>query len=208
MILTTVHDLRVHRTPSVYRYRKLLKYLTVSSVLLAVTGCASTGGSSVSPSPSTLTPAEQARLSRLDRAADPWMGTPYALGGTTRRGIDCSAFVTKMYIDVFDRQLPRTTEAQAETGHKIDRTDLKPGDLIFFRPSGNRNHVGIYLAGQQFVHASTSEGVTISSLRSVYWSDAYWMARRTTDSIPADASPHAKTSEISSPDSPRSKTGW
>ena len=106
-----------------------------------------------------------------------WRGTPHVLGGTTSRGLDCSAFVQRVFDDAFDLRLPRTTEDQVRQGRKISSRDLEPGDLVFFRPSKTR-HVGIYLSGGEFAHVSSSEGVTISRLDLPYWKDAYWTSRR------------------------------
>lgn len=114
---------------------------------------------------------------RVRAEYDRWKGTPHVLGGNSRRGMDCSAFVRRVFTDAFDIRLPRTTESQVTRGRRISRDDLQPGDLVFFRPAKTR-HVGIYLNDGKFAHASSSEGVTISSLDLEYWRDAYWMSRR------------------------------
>jgi len=110
-----------------------------------------------------------------------WSGTPYRLGGTTQRGVDCSALVQNVYLDTFDITLPRTTRGLVTKGHAIDRQDLRAGDLVFFRPPGNR-HVGIYVGEGYFLHASSSKGVTISQLDNTYWQRYYWQSRRTLES--------------------------
>lgn len=109
-----------------------------------------------------------------------WAGTPYLIGGNTRRGIDCSAFVQKTFKDRFDVELPRTTVEQAKQGTKIKKTELQTGDLVFFRTGRGPNgyHVGIYVKDDQFLHASTKGGVIYSSLNSPYWKRTYWQARR------------------------------
>lgn len=83
-------------------------------------------------------PAPNARLSDsitviayLNEQLQSWHGTPYAYGGMSRRGIDCSGFVLTTYRDKFALQLPRMTSQQAEIGTRIDKTDLLPGDLVF-----------------------------------------------------------------------------
>ena len=106
-----------------------------------------------------------------------WIGIPYRWGGTTRRGIDCSAFVQQYVRENLGIELPRTTAGQRYEGVPIDKADLVPGDLVFFRRRGIR-HVGVYLSGGEFIHASSSRGVTISKLASSYWSRHYWMSRR------------------------------
>lgn len=106
-----------------------------------------------------------------------WVGTPYRLGGDSFNGVDCSALVQNVFSEAFQVELPRTTSRQVNTGVAISRTELEPGDLVFFRPPGNR-HVGIYVGDGRFMHASSSRGVMISSLNNGYWSRYYWQARR------------------------------
>ncbi|HAO02335.1 C40 family peptidase [Vreelandella aquamarina] len=107
-----------------------------------------------------------------------WAGTPYRIGGTTDRGIDCSALVRNVFRDTFDVELPRSTQDQVHEGRPIDRQELQAGDLVFFRPPGRYNHVGIYVGNGYFLHASTSKGVIISSLDNSYWQRYYWQSRR------------------------------
>lgn len=109
-----------------------------------------------------------------------WRGTPYRYGGMSRRGVDCSGFVLMTMRDQFALQLPRDTRQQAKIGTKIDKDDLLPGDLVFFKTgSGDSGlHVGIYDTDGQFIHASTSRGVMRSSLDNVYWRKNFWQARR------------------------------
>lgn len=109
-----------------------------------------------------------------------WRGTPYRYGGMSRRGVDCSGFVLMTMRDQFALQLPRDTRQQAKIGTKIDKDDLLPGDLVFFKTGsgGSGLHVGIYDTDGQFIHASTSRGVMRSSLDNVYWRKNFWQARR------------------------------
>lgn len=121
--------------------------------------------------------------SRVRAAADPWMGTPYSLGGESKSGVDCSALVRAVYEDAFNIGLPRTTGQQVSKGSTVDRSStppssLRPGDLIFFRTGEQAKHVGIYLENRKFVHASSSQGVTISPLKYDYWQNHYWQTRR------------------------------
>ncbi|RDF12001.1 hypothetical protein DPV92_02200 [Haemophilus paraphrohaemolyticus] len=104
-----------------------------------------------------------------------WVGTRYHLGGTGVGGIDCSAFVQKTMSGAFNIHLPRSTAEQRHSGRSISKSDLQPGDLVFFRKN---NHVGVYIGGGKFVHASTSQGVTTSSLSESYWSRTYTQSRR------------------------------
>lgn len=102
-----------------------------------------------------------------------WHGTPYRIGGISRSGIDCSAFVQVTFRDLFGINLPRSTNQQLHTGRQISRAELRSGDLVFFR---NGRHVGIYLEDHKFLHASTTRGVMISSLKNTYWARNYWQA--------------------------------
>lgn len=104
-----------------------------------------------------------------------WVGTRYRLGGTGSAGIDCSAFVQKTMSGAFNLHLPRSTAEQRHIGRSISKSDLQPGDLVFFRKN---NHVGVYIGGGKFVHASTSQGVTTSSLSESYWARTYTQSRR------------------------------
>ena len=107
-----------------------------------------------------------------------WYGTPHRLGGNDLNGVDCSGLIWRIYQDLFGIQIPRTARAQAGLGSRVNRDGLEPGDLIFFRPPGKKDHVGIYLGKGEFVHTSTSRGVTISQMDLSYWRKAFWTARR------------------------------
>jgi cell wall-associated NlpC family hydrolase len=115
-------------------------------------------------------PVETIQKKSLYELIDNWWGTPYRLGGTTQKGIDCSAFVQTLMMGVFAMQLPRTAREQKEAASWIPMDDLKEGDLIFFNTRGGVSHVGVYLHNNKFVHASTSGGVMISDLNETYWS--------------------------------------
>lgn len=112
-----------------------------------------------------------------------WKGVRYRLGGTNKGGIDCSAFVQRTFHDQFGLTLPRSTTEQRDLGRSISRTSLRSGDLVLFR-TGAGHHIGIYLGNHQFVHASTSRGVTISSLDESYWNARYQQARRVLSNPP------------------------
>jgi len=107
-----------------------------------------------------------------------WKHVRYRLGGTTKRGIDCSAFAQKTFATKFDVQLPRDTSRQAKAGKSVSKKALRAGDLVFFHIGRSTRHVGIYLGDKQFLHASTSKGVIISQLDNSYWANHYWKAVR------------------------------
>ncbi|AJC66041.1 MULTISPECIES: bifunctional murein DD-endopeptidase/murein LD-carboxypeptidase [Dickeya] len=107
-----------------------------------------------------------------------WKGVRYRLGGDSRKGIDCSSFVQRTFREQFGIDLPRSSYEQQDIGVQIQRSKLRPGDLVVFHAGSTGRHMGIYLGNQQFVHASTSIGVTISSMDDSYWKPRYREARR------------------------------
>jgi cell wall-associated NlpC family hydrolase len=109
---------------------------------------------------------------------DEWYGTRYRMGGTTKSGIDCSAFVQTIYFAAFAVSLPRTARDQYRASRIISATELKEGDLVFFNTIGGISHVGIYLQNNKFVHASSSNGVIISDLFEPYYLKRYIGAGR------------------------------
>ncbi len=117
-------------------------------------------------------------LPLLRAQAERWRGVPYRLGGSSETGVDCSAFVQITFRSRLGVDLPRTTEALAREGERVDRSELQAGDLVFFKTGFRQRHVGIYMGGKRFLHASTSRGVMTSSMNNVYWKERYWKARR------------------------------
>lgn len=115
-------------------------------------------------------PVETLQNKTLYTIIEDWWGTPYRLGGSSQKGIDCSAFVQTLIFGVFALQLPRTAKEQYVLSEWLPVNDLKEGDLVFFNTRGGVSHVGVYLQNHKFVHASTSGGVMISDLNDSYWS--------------------------------------
>jgi peptidoglycan DL-endopeptidase LytE len=122
----------------------------------------------------------------LVKVAKSFMGAPYKYGGTTVKGLDCSAYVKKIY-DIFDIQLPRTAREQSSVGLKIGKEELNIGDLVFFKTKRYvkyPTHVGIYIGDGNFIHSSSGYGrigVKIDSLSSDYYTKAYTGATRIKD---------------------------
>ena len=115
--------------------------------------------------------------------ASTYIGTPYRFGGTTRSGIDCSAFVLNVFGESTGIELPRVAAEQAELGDKVEKQELQKGDLVFFSQGGRVSHVGIVQEvtpeGEiKFIHAATSLGVMISSLNDSYWGRKFRFAKR------------------------------
>ena len=102
-----------------------------------------------------------------------WWAVPYRIGGSTMNGIDCSNFVKGLTNYTYGLELPRTSREQAAFCKEIEREELKEGDLVFFNTGRGISHVGLYMANNKFVHASTSMGVVISSLDEPYWKRRY-----------------------------------
>lgn len=110
-----------------------------------------------------------------------YLDTPYKFGGNSRNGIDCSAFTQNVFKNTNLYELNRSAREQFKQGVAIeDKTDLNLGDLVFFntRRRVKPGHVGIYIGGNLFVHASSKLGVTVSSLDHDYYSKRYMGARR------------------------------
>jgi cell wall-associated NlpC family hydrolase len=109
--------------------------------------------------------------SDLTRAINSYLGVPYKYGGMSRKGMDCSGFVTLIYQKVFNIELPRSSREQRRYGKKVSKRKAKPGDLVFFRTARFRgvNHVGIYAGENRFAHSSLRHGVIYSSLDDEYY---------------------------------------
>ncbi|WP_052911489.1 C40 family peptidase [Riemerella anatipestifer] len=115
--------------------------------------------------------------------ASTYLGTPYRYGGTTRSGIDCSAFVLSVFNEVTGISLPRVAAAQAQEGEMVSKQELQKGDLVFFSHGRRISHVGIVQeitedGDIKFIHAATSKGVIVSSLNDKYWGPRYRFAKR------------------------------
>jgi peptidoglycan DL-endopeptidase LytE len=108
------------------------------------------------------------------RVVKNFLGVPYRLGGSTLKGLDCSAFVKRIY-EIFNVYLPRTAREQFRFGKKIEKNQLEEGDLVFFKTRrGENGHVGIYIGNNEFVHASfRSKEVKIDNLDTPYFSQRF-----------------------------------
>jgi cell wall-associated NlpC family hydrolase len=114
------------------------------------------------------------------RFAKTFVGAPYRSGGTSYKGVDCSGLAYVVYRQ-FDIRLPRTSSDQSRVGVHVDRSDIEPADLLFFRTTrrGSISHVGIYIGKGKFIHASTgARTVRVDALNDEYYRNRYVGARR------------------------------
>ncbi len=101
-----------------------------------------------------------------------WLGSPYKYGGCTKDGTDCSGMVFTFYKEVYGIELPRSSNEIYQKARKIEESQAKPGDLVFFTIKNNQvSHVGMYMNDRKFIHSSTSKGVIISSLNEPYYKE-------------------------------------
>jgi len=166
----------------------MIKYITtITCLLFALVGIFLQGCSEKKSYPpvkqSSIGPAinlydETAVDMLLMRHFERWQGVPYRYGGMSRSGVDCSGFVYQAYVSQFNITLPRTTGNQLKSGRKVSGSELRSGDLLFFKTGWFERHIGIYMHGRQFIHVSSKRGVMQSSLDDYYWKDRFWQARR------------------------------
>ena len=127
-------------------------------------------------------PAATVSGSEIVSLAQQYLGVPYVYGGSSPSGFDCSGFTMYIFAQV-GVKLPHGATSQLSYGASVSRSELQPGDLVFFQDYGAvASHVGIYIGGDQFIHASSSSGnsrcVTVSSLAESYYANHYYTARR------------------------------
>lgn len=151
-----------------YKMKKTL--ITLFITLLSIVSNAQNASFHI---PSTVVDSLKSVNLNLYEFSKRWIGSPYVWGGTTKKGIDCSSFSKTLYMNVFNKNLPRTAIEQFKFTKKVEKSDLSTGDLVFFK---HRKlwHVGIYLISGFFIHASNKrDGVKVSSLTSPYYEQVY-----------------------------------
>lgn len=124
-----------------------------------------------------------------------WLGTPYSYGAASRRGTDCSGFVSQVFKKVYGITLKRSSRSMFSSVQRVAKTDMQAGDLVFFRHGkGTIYHVGIYLKDNKFAHAACNGGVMVSSLSQPYYHHNFYSAGRVRG---AEAvSPEATASDV------------
>lgn len=162
-----------------YSLRQLL-FLALAA--LALGGCASSGhmqpDSSQQPEPIPVEASKSDKAQKLWQVFERYRGTLYEYGGTSSDGFDCSGFILTAYQEGLGKQLPRTTTQMLANGDVVHPGEIQPGDVVFFAIGGKEQHAGIYMGGDRFIHASTSTGVTLSSISGYYWKGRLTQARR------------------------------
>ena len=125
------------------------------------------------------TPATRDLIAELVEYAYTYLGTPYVYGGSSYSGIDCSGFTMRCF-DYVDYSLSHGARDQYRRATPVTTAQRDVGDLVFFSGPGSEliEHVGIYLGGGRFIHASSTRGVTIDSVYSSYWREYYYGAAR------------------------------
>ncbi|OAB43604.1 C40 family peptidase [Paenibacillus glacialis] len=116
--------------------------------------------------------------SKMDSVIDRTIGVTYKTGGTTTNGFDCSGFTRYVFLKL-GMTLPHQSTAQYKMGTAVSKSQMRPGDLVFFNTFGKGvSHVGIFVGSGKFAHASSSRGVIVSSLSESYYAKRYIGAKR------------------------------
>lgn len=121
---------------------------------------------------------------QLYKFIDKWLNTPFRWGGTDEDGIDCSAFIQRLFNEVYRLEIPRTSNQQLYANYVEKFSSLKhisEGDILFFKTITDDklvSHVGIYLANNRFINSSSSKGVSIANLSDFYWRKCFVAAGR------------------------------
>lgn len=163
------------------KFKRIIRLLAACLLVLAVGACAPYQGKAELAVPLghrvdlNNQSAVQAKLNSQYRS---WAGTPHRTGGMSKAGVDCSALVYMTYREALGYELPRTAALQSRLGISVAKSQLRPGDLVFFRTRVVAKHVGIYLGDGKFMHVSSKRGVMISGLDDYYWKDRFSDARR------------------------------
>lgn len=114
---------------------------------------------------------------KLISNAKKYLNVPYVWGGSTPKGFDCSGFLNYVFMETSDKSIPRQVSDIYKKGVKVSSPQV--GDLVFFETyKPGASHAGIYMGNSQFIHSSSSNGVSISSMNNSYWKPRYLGAKR------------------------------
>jgi len=127
----------------------------------------------------------QSKADKVISTGQKYMGTPYKFGASssTKKVFDCSSFTQRVFREAIGKKLPRTSREQAKVGTKVSKSNLKKGDLIFFKSSPTTKstritHVAIYAGNNKILHTYGKPGVTFSTFKGTNWEKRFVTARR------------------------------
>jgi len=126
----------------------------------------------------TITPPAGLPSSKLREVAESYLGVPYLFGGQSRDGMDCSGFVRQVYNEAEGVQLPHNASAMSSYGRDIAKSDLKPGDILFFKGLLFIDHAGLYMGNGYFIHSQSGVGVNYTRLDAPYFAAHFAGAKR------------------------------
>ncbi|ASS68515.1 MULTISPECIES: C40 family peptidase [unclassified Paenibacillus] len=158
-----------------FNFNQLTKKIAAAALALSI---AISGGALLSaPKAEAATASASSKATTVINAAKAQMGTPYKFGASTSttKYFDCSSLMKYAYKKA-GITLPRTSKAQSKVGKYVSKSNLKPGDLVFFYSPVT--HVGMYIGGGKIVHTYGKPGVTTDTINSGWWKDHYNTARR------------------------------
>lgn len=162
----------------------MYKHFVVFICLILLTACASAPyhgakNSSIKVAEKSVDLGDTHKIKQvLNQQYKDWRYVQHRMGGTSKKGIDCSGLVYRTYRSKFGFDMPRSTEYQSEIGQSIPQSKLRAGDMVFFKTGIFTRHVGMYVDKGNFLHVSKSKGVMMSNLENPYWRSAYWKAQR------------------------------
>ncbi len=116
---------------------------------------------------------------KLIKAMAEWKGTPYRYASASKKGTDCSGFVSQLYSEVYGKKLHRSSRDMVKDVRFISKGKLQTGDLIFYKIKSRRiSHVAVYVANNKIIHATTREGVKVDDLDNKYYRKYYYKSGR------------------------------
>ena len=136
------------------------------------------GQSYTTTPPSTLPESRSVPASKLRKVAESYLGVPYVFGGQSRDGMDCSGFVRQVYNEAAGIQLPHNAAAMSHYGRDVSKSDLEPGDILFFKGVLFVEHAGIYMGNGYFIHSQSRVGVNYTLLSTPYFTQHLAGAKR------------------------------